>query len=150
MPLRIVIDARHIRDFGVGTYIRNLVQALGAIDHGNGYTLVTGPDDVRTFAGLGANFQIAVYARSDSDYLDHAAFPAFLHGLGVDLVHIPLNRVPLLMITPYVVTIHDMANLLYDEQPSGMRMELRRFAFRRGLQRADRVIAVSEATSTLR
>ncbi len=32
MPLHIVIDARRIRDFGIGTYIRNLVHALGAID----------------------------------------------------------------------------------------------------------------------
>jgi len=147
MPLRIAIDARHVHDFGVGTYIRNLVHALGEIDAVNGYTLVAAPEDANTFAGMGANFQIAVYARRDSDYIDHAAFPAFLHGLGADLVHIPLNRVPLLMVRPYVVTIHDMASLLYNEQPSGMRMELRRFAFRRGLERADRVIAVSEATS---
>ena len=28
MPLHIVIDARRIRDFGIGTYIRSLVHAL--------------------------------------------------------------------------------------------------------------------------
>ena len=31
-PLRIVIDVRHIKDFGIGTYIRNLVKALGELD----------------------------------------------------------------------------------------------------------------------
>jgi glycosyltransferase involved in cell wall biosynthesis len=45
-----------------------------------------------------------------------------------------------------VVTIHDMANLLFEEKASDARMQLRRFRFRRGLMRADRVIAVSEAT----
>ena len=30
MALHIVIDARRIRDFGIGTYIRSLVHALGA------------------------------------------------------------------------------------------------------------------------
>ena len=32
MPLHIAIDARRIRDFGIGTYIRSLVHALAAID----------------------------------------------------------------------------------------------------------------------
>src|SRR5262249_44649131 len=62
-----------------------------------------------------------------------------------DLVHIPLNRVPLAMPRPYVVTIHDMASLLFDKR-SGLRMNLRRYRFGRGLQRAERIIAVSEAT----
>ena len=42
----IVIDAHRIRDFGIGTYIRSLVQALGGIDLDNQYTLVSGPADV--------------------------------------------------------------------------------------------------------
>ena len=67
-------------------------------------------------AGLPENFRSAVYARNDHSVLDHIAFPMFLRGLSPDLVHIPLNRVPLLMIQPYVVTIHDMANLLFEEE----------------------------------
>ena len=42
MALHIVIDARRIRDFGIGTYIRSLVHALAAIDPQNQYTLVSG------------------------------------------------------------------------------------------------------------
>ena len=30
--LHIVIDARHIRDFGIGTYIRNLTRNLARLD----------------------------------------------------------------------------------------------------------------------
>ena len=68
MALHIVIDARRIRDFGIGTYIRSLVHALAAIDSANQYTLVSGPGDVRTLAGLPENFRAAVYARSDHSY----------------------------------------------------------------------------------
>jgi glycosyltransferase involved in cell wall biosynthesis len=146
MALHIVIDSRRIRDFGIGTYIRSLVHALGAIDQTNRYTLVTGPQEVRLLAGLPENFQSAVYARSDHSVFDHLAFPIYLHGLHPDLVHIPLNRVPMLMLRPYVVTIHDMANLLYEEEAGNLRMHLRRYRFRRGLTRANRVIAVSDAT----
>jgi glycosyltransferase involved in cell wall biosynthesis len=143
--MRIVIDVRHIRDFGIGTYIRNLVHALAVVDHDNRYVLTAAPDDARTLAGLPDNFSTAVYNRSDRDRLDHAAYPAFLRRLGPDLVHVPLNRVPLGMIRPYVVTIHDMASLLFDER-RGTRMTLWRYWFRRGLARAERVIAVSDAT----
>jgi glycosyltransferase involved in cell wall biosynthesis len=142
----IVIDARRLRDFGIGTYIRSLVHALGTIDSTNQYTLVSGPDDAPMLAGLPGNFRAAIYARDDSSSVDHLAFPIFLRGLSPDLVHIPLNRVPLLMIRPYVVTIHDLASLFYAEDPSQFWMGLRRFLFRRGLARAQRVIAVSEAT----
>jgi len=145
MALHIVIDARRIRDFGIGTYIRSLVQALSKIDSTNQYTVVSGPAEVSLLSELPENFRTAVYARDDHSYFDHLAFPVFLRGLSPDLVHIPLNRVPLLMIKPYVVTIHDMANLLFEDQ-SSFRMQLRRFRFRRGLMRANRVIAVSEAT----
>jgi glycosyltransferase involved in cell wall biosynthesis len=144
-PLHIAIDARRIRDFGIGTYIRSLVHALGAIDSVNRYTVIGSAGDARTLAGLPENFQSAEYSRSDSAALDHVAFPLFLHGLAPDLVHIPLNRVPLLMMRPYVVTVHDMSSLLF-EQSSGLRMQLRRYRFRRGLARARRVIAVSDAT----
>ncbi|MCL4401528.1 MAG: glycosyltransferase, partial [Acidobacteria bacterium] len=145
MPLRIVIDVRRIRDFGIGTYIRSLVHALGNIDAENHYTLISMPEDARTLSGLPANFETAVYHRPDKGVLEHVLFPYYLRRFQPDLVHIPLNRVPLLMTKPYVVTIHDMASLLFDHT-SGTRMKLRRFRFRRGLVRADRVIAVSEAT----
>jgi glycosyltransferase involved in cell wall biosynthesis len=146
MALHIVMDARHIRDFGIGTYIRSLVHALSAIDSTNHYTLISGPGDVRTLAGLHENFKTAVYSRRDSEFLDHVAFPVFLRRLSPDLVHIPLNRVPLLMMGPYVVTIHDMANLFFEEGRSDLRMQMRRYRFRRGLERASRVVAVSEST----
>lgn len=147
MPLHIVIDARRIRDFGIGTHIRSLVHALSAIDRENRYTIVTRPGDANTLAGMPDNFDTAIYARSDHSVMDHVLFPMFLRGLRPDLVHIPLNRVPLLMIRPYVVTIHDLANLYFnEEETSSFRMQLRRYRFRRGLVRANRVIAVSDAT----
>jgi len=143
---QIVIDARRIRDFGIGTYIRSLVHALGNIDHRNRYTLVSGPAEARTLAGLPENFRTAIYRLTDGHALNHIAFPAFLRSLAPHLVHIPLNRVPLLMIRPYVVTVHDLSSLLFEFQGSDSRRKLRRGLYRRGLLRASRVISVSEAT----
>ena len=139
------IDARHLRDFGIGTYIRNLLAALGAVDPGIEYRLVCTPGDQDLLASLPSNFQFFPYPHQDREPLDHVRFPWFVRGLHVDLTHIPLNRVPLFMPRPYVVTVHDISNLLF-EPGEGLMPQLRRARIKRGLARAQRVIAVSSAT----
>ena len=145
MPLRIVVDVRRVRDFGIGTYIRSLLHAMAAIDASDDYVLVALPGDVELFSSLPPNFQTTVYRRPDSYKFNHLAFPWFLRRLAPNLVHIPLNQVPLFMMEPYVVTMHDMSRLLF-ETGSGLRMDARRILLRRGLLRAQRIIAVSETT----
>ncbi|MGD0436132.1 MAG: glycosyltransferase family 1 protein [Bryobacteraceae bacterium] len=145
MPLRIVVDTRRVSDFGIGTYIRNLVCSLARIDTSNFYTLIASSPSVPEFAGLPANFTTAVYARKSKSGLAQLGYSAFLRRIEADLFHMPLNAVPLWMPKPYLVTIHDMSTLLFANEP-GYRNSLRRFYLRRGLLRADRVIAVSSAT----
>jgi glycosyltransferase involved in cell wall biosynthesis len=145
MPFRIVIDVRRIRDFGIGTYIRNLIVALSKLDNVNQYVLVCRREDLSETAGLPGNFAQATYSRSDTSRADHVAFPFFLRQFSADLYHIPLNAVPIFMPKPFVVTVHDMSSLLF-ERPPGWEESLRYYRFRRGLLRADRVIAVSDAT----
>ncbi|MDQ2898884.1 MAG: glycosyltransferase family 4 protein [Acidobacteriota bacterium] len=143
--MKIAIDVRRIRDFGVGTYIRNLLNALGAADTRNEYCLISPPANARELAHLPPNFRPVLYARGDEDRLDHFALPILLRELRPDLAHMPFNRVPLFMPKPYVVTVHDLSSLLF-EQSTGAMKDLRRFRFRRGLSRASRVVAVSAAT----
>jgi glycosyltransferase involved in cell wall biosynthesis len=145
MPLRIVFDVRHIKDFGIGTYIRNLLGALAEVDSTNHYFLTIQPADIQELAGLPPNFEPVAYHRSDSEKIEHIAFPMFVKKFAADLIHMPLNQIPFFMPKPYVVTIHDMSSLLFGGR-SGMRENFRLYTFRRGLMRADRVIAVSEAT----
>jgi glycosyltransferase involved in cell wall biosynthesis len=145
MPLRIAIDVRRIRDFGIGTYIRNLVHALAALDRENHYILVALDPNEADLAALPPNFETAVYPRPDTHWVNQFAFYFFLRQIGADLVHVPLNAVPLLMPRPYVVTVHDMGSLLFGGRAQ-VRTNFRFFQFRRGLLRAERVIAVSAAT----
>src|SRR5579884_2813698 len=107
MPLHIAVDIRRIRDFGVGTYIRNLVRQLSVIDAENRYTLIACEPEIPELADLPANMELVVWAptRRASSEIN---FPFFIRGLRPDLVHIPISSVPVLMPRPYVVTIHDM------------------------------------------
>jgi len=145
MPLHVVFDARHLKDFGIGTYIRNLIQALAQLDSDSLYTLVARPQDISEFVGLPGNFKVAPYGRPDTSVLNHITFPWFIRKLSPDLCHIPLNSIPFFMVRPYVVTIHDMSSVLYPA-----RNELRETAhgerYRRGALGATRVIAVSHST----
>ena len=144
-PLRVVIDVRHIKDFGIGTYIRNLVKALSEIDTYNRYLLAANNKDVPDIPALPPNFETVVYHEPKKSHWDNVAYPWFLKGLAPDLVHLPVNNVPLLLRSRYVVTIHDMSSFLFDGR-TGFRESIRLHRFRQGLQRADRVIAVSTAT----
>lgn len=145
MALRIVLDARRVTDFGIGTYIRNLVRTLAKLDNANQYTLITPAPAVPEFAGLSSNFEMAPYEKKSRPGFAQLGFSMFLRELAADLYHIPLNAVPLWMPKPYLVTIHDMSTLLFGNT-TGYRSNLRHFYLRRGLLRADRVLAVSSAT----
>ncbi len=57
MPYTIAIDARKIRDFGIGTYIRNLIHELGKLDPENRYLLFTGTASLQALRRLPENFQ---------------------------------------------------------------------------------------------
>lgn len=145
MALRIVIDARRVGDFGIGTYIRNLLRSLAKIDTTHQYVLITSSPEVPEFKDLPENFEPRFYDRRNRTGLAQVEFSFFLRGLHAHLFHMPLNAVPLWMPKPYLVTTHDMSTLLFGSQ-SGYHSNLRRFYLRRGLLRADRVITVSIAT----
>ncbi len=154
MPLRVVIDVRHLRDFGIGTHIRNLIrglsvvsatqerQELGPTHH---YTLVARATDVQEFAQLPANFSVATFDRHPEEITNNITFPLFLRQFSGSLFHMPLNSVAYWMPQPYVVTVHDMSSLLYGERKD-LRAWMHEVRFRRGLARAAKVIAVSTAT----
>ena len=145
MPFHAVLDVRRWNDFGIGTYIRNLVAALKEVDAENRYTLVAHPKDVQALSALGPNFAAASYARPDTEVSHNFAFPLFLRRFRADLYHIPLNSVAYWMPRPYVVTIHDMSSLLFPAQ-GDLRSTLHEERYRRGALRAARVIAVSHST----
>ena len=50
--MKIAVDVRRIRDFGVGTYIRNLLSALAQIGSDHDYALIARPEDKAQFAEL--------------------------------------------------------------------------------------------------
>jgi len=143
--VRIAIDVRRILDFGIGTYISNLLRAFQQTGFRHEFVLIGAPGQQRLFHELVPGFRFVPYKTSDLQRVDHIAFPTLIRNLDVDLTHIPFTRVPLFLPKPYVITVHDLSSVLFDKSSPWLR-ELRKFRFRRSVSRADRIIAVSLAT----
>ena len=149
MPLRIGFDLRHARDFGIGSYIRNLIGAFARMPKADTRFLLVGrADDFAALGRLPEHFEFHPYTRSDTGLVHQISFPWLCHQLHADVFHIPLNIVPVAMPRPYVVTVHDLSTLLYAEEKGGPRYNYRLWRARHGLALAAKVIAVSEATRT--
>lgn len=143
--MNIAIDVRRLADYGVGTYIRNLVRTLFRKDAQNRYLLIGDPERMEELAELPANFVPVRYARSDQSAANHFQFQFLLREHRVDVLHVPNRHVPLMVPCRYVVTVHDLADFLFPTD-NGFRHSLRLYLARHGLARAARIIAVSRAT----
>ena len=113
--VKIAIDTRRIRDFGVGTYIRNLLQALAAADSGHRYASDLFAGRCAAIRRSAVQLRNRHLPRRDSSRMDHFELPRLIRRLRADVTHIPFHRVPLLLEKPYAVTIHDLSSLFFDD-----------------------------------
>src|SRR5208282_2718066 len=90
MPsVKIAIDIRRMTDFGVGTYIRNVVRTLGRLDHENLYLLIGSPAKVEEIGSLPPNFHAVPLVAPERTLQGYREFRGALQRLNCDLVHIP-------------------------------------------------------------
>ncbi|MGE0405015.1 MAG: glycosyltransferase family 4 protein [Candidatus Korobacteraceae bacterium] len=146
--MRVALDVRPIGDFGVGTYVRNVVRTLGKIDQQNEYFLIGGRDRVRELGRMPANFHIVPFNLEEDSARGYFGFRNVLKHYNCDLVHIPhLFWVPQMLPCPYVVTVHDLLDFMYRAtNGSSFRRTLHFHCTRQVLKRAARVMAVSNFT----
>ena len=141
------IDARKIRDFGIGTYVRNLVRGLAQLDQENKYLLLVGPNGPESLGGLPDNFQLVAERSRVYSIRELFALSWRLWRLKLDLYHATHYVLPLVVPCKSVVTIHDIIHLLYPEfLPSRLAFFYAQRMIRGTLSRSDRVIAVSQNT----
>jgi len=151
MPsVKIAIDIRRMTEFGVGTYIRNIVRTLCRIDHENQYFLIGPPAKVQEIGPLPPNFQNIPTASPERSIQGFQEFRGALKRLDCDLVHIPnLFSVPRFLPCPYVMTVHDMLeHMSRARQQTGFWGAWHLQMTKRVLRGASRVFAVSNFTRT--
>ena len=149
MPaVKIAIDIRRMTEFGVGTYIRNVVRTLGRLDRENEFLLIGSPAKVEEIGALPPNFNAVPLLGSDRSISGYREFRSALQGLNCDLVHIPnLFSVPRMLPCPYVMTVHDMLeHMSRDRQQNGFLRSCHFQMTKRVLAGAARIFAVSNFT----
>jgi alpha-1,3-rhamnosyl/mannosyltransferase len=136
--MRVGIDARKIADFGIGTYIRGLLQGLVTAGGEDTYVALA-PERLAHLLPAGVE-HVAVdaphYSLRELIAVGHAA-----EGAGIDLFHAPHYVVPFTRV-PFVVTVHDLIHL---HHPNPLARMYARQMIGRAVRKSRRVLTVSEA-----
>ncbi len=153
--MKIGIDARLIQETGVGRYIRNLLTNLSTIDKKNEYVLfVRDANDLSNLKLTHNNWKVVEADIRWHTIAEQLSYPKILEEENLDLVHFPYFSVPVKYSRPFVVTIHDLIlhhfstgeastlpSLFYHGKMAGYK-----YIIKQAAQRAEKIIAVSEAT----
>jgi glycosyltransferase involved in cell wall biosynthesis len=127
--VRVGIDCRKIGDFGIGTYIRGLLNAMTGIDY-----VAFGPRNIALPPGV-EHIVVDAPKYSIRELFMIGRWPK------IDLFHAPHYVVPFVKV-PFVVTIHDLIHLRHR---NSMARLYARTMIGRAVRRSRRVIAVSNA-----
>lgn len=145
--MKIAIDVRKWRDFGIGTYVRNLVRQLAKVDQDTTYFLFCHDTDEPTLRDLAHNFVPVVEQSAGYGVREHLSIPLKLRRLGAELLHSPHYVRPLLCTIPSVVTIHDCIHLLFPQYlPNRMAWRYARYMMGSAIRHSAVVFTVSEAS----
>jgi glycosyltransferase involved in cell wall biosynthesis len=145
--VRIGIDARKLHDFGIGTYIRNLLRQLARLDRETEFVILCRPEDVAVVAALGENFRAVRETAGNYSLAEQVRIPLALRREGVTLFHAPHYVLPPLVGCRSVVTIHDCIHLMFPQYlPNRIALGYARTSIRLAARMATRVMTVSESS----
>ena len=113
--MRVAIDTRKIHDFGIGTYIRNLLRQLARIDQNTEYILLCREPDLGIAAQLGPNFRGVVEPSPNYSLREQIHVPWLLRRERPDVYHAPHYVLPPAVRCRSVVTIHDCIHLMFPQ-----------------------------------
>jgi glycosyltransferase involved in cell wall biosynthesis len=147
VPVRIGIDARKLHDFGIGTYIRNLLRQLAQLDHATEFVLLCRGEDVAALRALGPNFRPVAEGAGNYSVGEQLRIPLALKRHGVSLFHAPHYVLPPLVSCRSVVTIHDCIHLMFPQYlPNRLALRYARTSMALAARRASRILTVSESS----
>lgn len=145
--MRIAIDVRKINDFGIGTYLRNLIRHLPRFDSQNDYYLLCYPQDTELLRSLSAAYHHHCVSAPNYSLSEHWSISLALRRIDADLFHAPHYVLPALVPCPSVVTVHDVIHLLFPQYlPSRFAGHYARRMIASAVSRARLVMTVSLAS----
>jgi glycosyltransferase involved in cell wall biosynthesis len=145
--VRVAIDARKLHDYGIGTYVRNLITGLSRQDDDAEYVLLCNAADMDELCALGRRFHPRVVRAGNYSTREQWDIPWTLARSRVDLFHAPHYVVSPLTTCRFVVTIHDCIHLRFPQYlPSRAALTYARMMMGFSARRSQRVLTVSQAS----
>jgi glycosyltransferase involved in cell wall biosynthesis len=145
--MRVAIDARKLHDFGIGTYIRNLLRHLARIDRDSEYVLLCQTADLGIASRLGANFRAVVEPSPTYSFREQIHVPWVLHRERPDVFHAPHYVLPPATRCRSVVTIHDCIHVMFPQYLRNRAAYVyARASMWSAARQAQRILTVSEAS----
>jgi len=141
--MRIGIDARKLADFGIGTYLRELLRGLAELGESEERYVVFAPSAAHPLIPEGFEhivLEAPHYSLRELIVVGRAAERARLALFHAPHYVVPMTRVPL------VVTIHDLIHL-HQPQSNPFAPLYARTMLRRAVRRARRILTVSESVA---
>jgi glycosyltransferase involved in cell wall biosynthesis len=144
--MRVALDIRRAGDFGIGTYLRNILEQLARQDDGAEYLLIGARRHFEEVGPLPENFTWLPYDAEPGSLRTHVHLPIVLENHRVDLLHMPWFYAPAIVPCRLVITMHDLTEIAAPSVGTSPVVRSGRLWFaRRALERADRILAVSES-----
>jgi len=141
--LSVGLDARKLTDYGIGTYVGNLLRGFAAKPEVSLTVLARAGHEDRV-AGLAPEAKVISVSAKEYSVAEHYRVPAVLWREKVDIFHVPHYVVPFAIRRPVVATIHDVIQLYYPPQRrTQLALIYLRMVMRSTLSRARRVITGS-------
>ncbi|MBN2056659.1 glycosyltransferase family 4 protein, partial [bacterium] len=145
-PPVIGIDIRKLRDYGIGTYIDQLIRRLPALYPEGRFHFIHAPADrAKITAGDAVTTSVEPAGSYSARELVAMSRQTRTHRL--DLLHCPHYVTPLRPACPLVVTIHDVIHLLFPRHRSLPKRLYARWMMWRAIRRAAAIITVSESAA---
>jgi glycosyltransferase involved in cell wall biosynthesis/GT2 family glycosyltransferase len=149
-PLQVAVDMRSLgpKEDGIGIYTRSLIRALSKLNDGPVVHCLV-PSSAREEERLGGIEKVILHECDiPPTHLEREAaeMPSFLANVNADVFHGPAFSLPAASTIASVVTVHDLAFLLFPEWYPADFIRHLTAVLERSLRSASRVIVVSDST----
>ena len=113
--MKIGIDARKIRDFGIGTYIQQLLKDIPSYDSENDYCIFHYPEDKDLIPQTSPRIRLIADNSPKYSLRELLGLPVKMAAQKLDLFHAPHYTLPPIRPCKGVVTIHDVIHLRFPQ-----------------------------------
>jgi len=145
--MRIGLDVRKINDFGIGTYIQNLVKYLLEMDKQNQYFLFFNHRDIENYSYPKEQVMKLINNSPKYSIREHFSLSHQAKKYDIQLFHEPHYTLPYFLECKKVVSIHDLIHLKFPQNlPAKKAYIYAKFMIGQAVKKSDKILAGSENT----